>query len=199
MSLSDVSTVASIISSFAVAASLIYLALQTHQNAKHSRALVNQGRLALIADLNLKSTETDVAKAVLRLYGAAPTEENIRQAQFRSWITAANFGWMDSFAQHERGLLDDDVYRIFKRTLINIFSQPEARAVWENYLRVPGTKYAAFVDSSSPPFLRRPARESDRVVERQREPLDSRSCGTLFHRCATPADALVARVDRLGV
>ena len=147
MSLSEVSTVASILSSLAVAVSLIYLALQTHQNAKHSRALFNQGRLALIADLNLKATEPDIAAAALRLFGVAPTEENIRQAQFRFWITAANFGWMDSFAQHERGLLDDDVYRIFQRTLVNIFSQPEARAVWENNLRVPGTKYAAFVDA----------------------------------------------------
>ena len=146
MSLSDVSTIASIVSGFAVAVSLVYLALQTHQNAKHSRALVNQGRLALIANLNLKATDADVAAAVLQLSGAASTEENIRQAQFRFWITAANFGWMDSFAQHERGLLDDDVWRIFQRTLVNIFSQPQARAVWDNYLRVPGTKYAAFVD-----------------------------------------------------
>lgn len=147
MSLSDASTIANIVGSIAVSVSLVYLALQTHQNAKHSRALVNQGRLALIADLNLKATEPDVAAAALRLFGATPTDENIRQAQFRFWITAANFGWMDSFAQHERGLLDDDVYRIFQRTLVNIFSQPEARAVWENNLRVPGTKYAAFVDA----------------------------------------------------
>ena len=143
MSLSEISTVASIVSSFAVAVSLIYLALQTHQNAKHSQALVNQGRLALVANLSLKATDADVAAA---LSGGAPTEENIRQAQFRYWIAAANVGWMDSFAQHERGLLDDDVYRTFKRTLAGILGQPQARAIWENSLRVPGTKYAAFVD-----------------------------------------------------
>jgi len=147
MSLSDLASLGSFISGFAVTASLIYLALQTHQNAKHSRALVNQGRLALIAQLNLKATDADVARALLPLTGTEATEESIRQAQFRFWITAANFGWMDSFAQHERGLLDDDVYRIFQRTLVNIFSRPEARAIWENNLRVSGTKYSAFVDS----------------------------------------------------
>jgi hypothetical protein len=146
MSLTEISVIASIVSSFAVAASLVYLALQTHQNAKHSRALVNQGRLALIANLSLKATDADVAAALLNLAGSPPTTENIRQAQFGYWITAANVGWMDSFAQHERGLLDDDVYLTFRRTLANILSQPQARAIWENYLRVPGTKYAAFVD-----------------------------------------------------
>lgn len=146
MSLTEVSTAASILSSLAVAASLIYLALQTHQNAKHSRALVNQGRLALIANLSLKATDADVAAALLKPVGVTPTEENIRQAQFGYWVAAANVGWMDSFAQHERGLLDDDVYLTFRRTLANILNQPEARTMWENYLRVPGTKYAAFVD-----------------------------------------------------
>ena len=146
MSLSEVSTIASIASSVAVAVSLVYLALQTHQNAKHSRALVNQGRLSLIADLSLKAADPDVAAAVLHLFGLKPTEENIRQAQFGYWIAAANVGWMDSFAQHERGLLDDDVYRTFRHTLANILSQPQARAMWENNLRVAGTKYAAFVD-----------------------------------------------------
>ena len=146
MSLSEVSTIASIASSVAVAVSLLYLALQTHQNAKHSRALVNQGRLSLIADLSLKATDADVAAAMLQVFGGTPTEENIRQVQFRYWIAAANVGWMDSFAQHERGLLDDDIYRTFKQTVANILSQPLARAMWENNLRVPGTKYAAFVD-----------------------------------------------------
>lgn len=146
MSLTEVSTAASILSSLAVAASLVYLALQTHQNAKHSRALVNQGRLALIANLSLKAADADVAAALLNPLGGTPTEENIRQAQYGYWIAAANVGWMDSFAQHERGLLDDDVYLTFRRTLANILSQPQARAMWENYLRVPGTKYAAFVD-----------------------------------------------------
>ncbi len=146
MTLSEFAAFSTSLSGIAVTGSLIYLALQTHQDAKHSRALVNQGRLALITNLNLTATDANVAGALLPFFGIAPTEDNVRQAQFRYWITAANFGWMDSFAQHERGLLDEDIYAVFRRNLLTVFSQPQARAVWENNLRVPGTKYAAFVD-----------------------------------------------------
>ena len=45
MTLSDFATFSTAISGLAVTASLIYLALQTHQNAKHTKALILEARM----------------------------------------------------------------------------------------------------------------------------------------------------------
>jgi len=50
MTLSDLSIV-SVISGLAVLGSLVYLARQTQQNVKHTRALIQQGRSVQAADL----------------------------------------------------------------------------------------------------------------------------------------------------
>ena len=44
MSLSDLAAIATVISGLAVLGSMIYLAQQTRQNSKHTRALIQQGR-----------------------------------------------------------------------------------------------------------------------------------------------------------
>jgi hypothetical protein len=48
MTLSDLASIGSLVSGTPVTASLIYLALQTHQDAKHTKALIHQGRAARI-------------------------------------------------------------------------------------------------------------------------------------------------------
>ena len=84
MTLSDFATFSTAISGLAVTASLIYLALQTHQNAKHTRALINQGRVALIAELSLKRADADVAAALLTATTGKATPEAIMQTQFQA-------------------------------------------------------------------------------------------------------------------
>lgn len=49
--LADIASLASIFSSVAVVASLIYSALQVSQNTKHTRATIHQGRVARAVDL----------------------------------------------------------------------------------------------------------------------------------------------------
>jgi len=65
MTLSDIATFTTAMSGVAVTISIIYLALQTHQNTRHMRAQINQGRVALIAQLLITGTDADVAAAVL--------------------------------------------------------------------------------------------------------------------------------------
>jgi hypothetical protein len=48
MTLSDISSIVGMISGLAVLASLIYLAQQNRQNVKHTRALIQQGRVERI-------------------------------------------------------------------------------------------------------------------------------------------------------
>ncbi len=65
MTLSDFATFSTAISALAVTASLIYLAMQTHRNAKHTKALIAQGRVGnLLSMLANRSSESAVAAAL---------------------------------------------------------------------------------------------------------------------------------------
>jgi len=53
MTLSDLASIGSLVSGIAVLVSLVYLAQQTRQNSKHTRALIQQGRAIQSADMPL--------------------------------------------------------------------------------------------------------------------------------------------------
>jgi hypothetical protein len=56
------------------------------------------------------------------------------------------YGWQDSFSQHERGLLDEDIYRAMTAAVDQTFRIPAYREAYETRFRTPGTKFCAFVD-----------------------------------------------------
>lgn len=146
MTLSDFATLTTAVSGIAVTASIVYLALQTHQNAKHTRALINQGRVALIAQLSLSATDADAAAAALMATTGSATPEAVKKRQFQAFAIAQMYGWQDSFSQHERGLLDEDIYKAMAAALDQTFRIPAYREVYETRFRTPGTKFCAFVD-----------------------------------------------------
>lgn len=145
MTLSDFATFSTAISGFAVTASLIYLALQTHQSVKHTRALIHQGRIARIGELAMESADADVTSAIIIATGGTPTPEEVKRRQFNAFCAASFYGWQDSFSQHRKGLLDEDIFIQMRAALVRALSLPAVHAEWQN-LRVPGTKFAAFVD-----------------------------------------------------
>jgi len=57
MTLSDLASIGSLVSGIAVLVSLAYLAQQTRQNSKHTRALIQQCRAIQLADMPLRSAE----------------------------------------------------------------------------------------------------------------------------------------------
>ena len=146
MTLSDLASIGSLVSGIAVTASLIYLALQTHQNAKHTRALIHQGRIAGIREIAVAATDADVVSAIILANGGTPTPRDVKRMQFQFFFAATLYGWQDSFSQHESGLLDSDIYLQMRSAVTSAMAQPGSRAMWEGTLRVPGTKFAAFVD-----------------------------------------------------
>lgn len=148
MTLSDFATVTTAISGIAVTVSIIYLALQTHQNVKHTRALINQGRVTLISEMLLMSTDADVAAAYLAGIGREATPDAVRRMQFQAFATAQMFGWQDSFSQHERGLLDDDIYKAMRASVDQAMRHPAFREAYEVRFRTPGTKFCAFMDEA---------------------------------------------------
>jgi len=149
MSLTDLASLGSFISGIAVAASVLYLALQTHQNAKHTRALVQLGRATRIVDLILRLADPDMVAAEIAGNGGTPTPEAVRVQQFQAICRARLIALEDSFAQHEVGLISEDAFGDFRAGIRTVLTQPGARAFWIDWkAQRPRTsmKFKAFVD-----------------------------------------------------
>ncbi|HJW40600.1 MAG TPA: hypothetical protein VJ476_05140 [Rhizomicrobium sp.] len=127
MTLSDFATFSTAISGMAVTASLIYLALQTHQNAKHTKALIQQGRLGAIRELALSCAEPDLASAILTGLRGGSTAEEVKAFQFQSYCGASLYGWQDTFLQYEMGLLDKDIFLQMRSGVTRAMSSPAFR------------------------------------------------------------------------
>jgi hypothetical protein len=153
MTLSDFATFSTAISGLAVTASLIYLALQTHQNSKHTKALIQQGRADRTVSLMQGMATADIATAMIIGDGGDPTPEEVRRRQFQYNLVALFVSWEDTFGQHEEGLLSEDQFGSFKAGLAAFIVQPGFRRFWKLWKeRRPnhGLKFQAFVDSIIP-------------------------------------------------
>ncbi len=145
MTLSDVATLSTAVSGLAVTASLIYLALQTHQSAKHTRALIHQGRIAALRDVFLASADADIARAWIVTTGGEATPEMVQQRQFIAIIGAMIYGWQDTYSQHRLGLIDEGFFLQMRTGAERVMQDRAAREAWAFY-RVPGTDFTTFMD-----------------------------------------------------
>jgi hypothetical protein len=158
MTLSDLAAIGSIVSSLAVALSLIYLGVQTHQAAKHTRALISQGRSSRQTDHLAAFSETDRVVAFLEITtGTSPTPELVKQMQARMFFLAGISGWFDVFEQFRQGLLSDDQLADMRASVSVLLHSLPARQIWEQWKAGRPNTHAAFkawmddAISASPP------------------------------------------------
>ncbi len=116
MNLADVASVASIVSSLAVAVSLIYLGIQAHQNTKHTRALIQTGRVDRLMEQVIGYSDADKCAAYLTGNGQAATPEAIKQRQFMLLCLGQLGQMLDAFTQHSEKLLNDEQFNAVRVT-----------------------------------------------------------------------------------
>lgn len=148
MTLTDLAAVASVISSIAVAVSLIYLALQVRQAEKNQRALMQQGRADRVSDMVLRISEPNLADVFNKGMfdpGALSADEINRFVTIsRSMLVSAE----DSFLQHRAGMLDDQAFRSFAAGLRDLFAtSPGLRVAWRLTSQQYGPNFGAFMDT----------------------------------------------------
>jgi hypothetical protein len=126
MSLSDLAALGSFIGALAVVASLIYLGLQVHQNSKHTRALIQQGRSDRAVTLLLAQAQTDLATAYLGVQARAePSIEDVRSRQVMLQMSALLVGLEDSFNQHADGLVSHDQFQSERKRIVMVIRNSE--------------------------------------------------------------------------
>lgn len=146
MTLADLSSLGSFISALAVAASLIYLGLQTHQATKHTKVLIHQGRVSQILEMTNSLLDPDLVALMLKKNGTTPTPEAVENAQFSLLFSRMRFSWEDSFSQYRNGLLSSDSFATTRARILTNLSQRGFRDQWEQ-TKASGTEFTGYVDA----------------------------------------------------
>jgi len=131
MSLENFYYISQIIASFAVLASLIYLALQTRQNSKNQKALMNQGVVNRTSDTIHWLSEPRMLDLYIRVQAGETqfTTQELMLLQLR--LRALLLSAQDTYVQHNAGLVDQIT---MNNTLVGIrffLSSAVNRAIWK--------------------------------------------------------------------
>jgi hypothetical protein len=176
LTLSEIAALAGIVSSAAVAVSLVYVALQVRQAEKNQRALMQQGRANRAWDGAFRTADPALS-AVFHKGMRQPAELSADELdQFLSICRAAFLSGEDSFLQHKSGLLDRTAYESFVAGLRGYLAgAPGLRAAWRLTSPQYGPEYAAFIDAivSSTPMT-----EQADPLARWREVVRTETCLT---------------------
>ena len=149
MLLSNLASIVAAISGLSATVSLIYVAIQTRQSVRHTRALIHQGAAARTTSVLLRLMDPEVVAAWIEGNGGRPTPELIRQRQFPYHCGTAMIAMEDYFSQHEGGLLSDEQFARGSATFRQALAEPGPRAYWLRHRDVmikAAPRYCAFVD-----------------------------------------------------
>lgn len=134
------STVSETLSSIAVLLTLIYLAIQTRQNAEAVQASTRQAILGSDQQFTMYVMDNPEIE-MLRYKQNLSDEEKIRLGFFCiTFIRMRENNWL----QHKRGVLDDATWATYRRSIAVALAPQSSRLWWQNYSAV-GTFDAAFV------------------------------------------------------
>ncbi len=150
MTLSDFASISTAISGIAVTLSLIYLGVQTHQNTKHTRALIHQGSAARVAAITIGLVDADKCASWISGNGVEPTPAEIKQRQFFLHCATAINALEDHYLQNKDGLMDAESFARACYTFRGLLAQPGLRAYWTSVradTAAAAPKFSAFVDN----------------------------------------------------
>jgi hypothetical protein len=150
MSLSDLASLGSFVSGFAVLISLIFLYFQLRQlseqgrqSERNQKALIQSGRAARITDLILRRADHAVAYRKA-MHCEDMTAEEL--TQYRLLCIAALFDWEDSFFQHQEHSLDDKPFASMVAGIKASMTNPAMRAFWKMNREYCEESFRSFVD-----------------------------------------------------
>jgi hypothetical protein len=131
MSLESVYYISQIVASFAVLASLIYLAIQTRQTAKNQQAIIRQNRATRLTDLNARQGDPVVADAMRKGMAGDEDMTATELRQFQRVTAALCYNLEDSFYQHADGQLPASAFASVTNGATHLVSWPGFRVMWK--------------------------------------------------------------------
>jgi hypothetical protein len=130
MSLSDLASLGSFVSGVAVMASLVYLALQVRQSAKHQRSLVLHGRAEAAQALALRLADPAMATVLDNALGWASDLTISELRQIRNLLNALLGGLAEAYQQHRDGQMSDVDFEAARQGVRAYIGFPRMRVLW---------------------------------------------------------------------
>ncbi len=146
MSLSDLASLGSFVSGFAVLASLIYLSLQVRQTERNQQISIRHSRASRTVELHLALADPAMANAWLHGTGRPEEITQTELGQFINLCRAHFFHFEDSFYQREEGLLNDAAFETVVGGARLLARSPGWRAAWRMARPNFGGRFLAFMD-----------------------------------------------------
>jgi hypothetical protein len=146
MSLSELASLGSFVSGFAVLTSLIYLALQVRQTERNQQISIRHSRVTRTVELHLALADPAVADAWLHGWGSPQDITHTEVSQFINVCRALFFHFEDSFYQREEGLLNDEAFETVVAGARLIARSPGVRAAWKIARPNFGGRFLDFMD-----------------------------------------------------
>jgi hypothetical protein len=148
MTLTDLSAVASLVSSLAVVFSLVFLTLQMRQNTKHTRALIQQGRAVQSVDLPLRWAESETLGEIrLRGDSGDKTLTPSEIIRYRLIVVSVLWYFEDQFHHHRDGLIEDNRFAGSANSMERNLTLPGFRAVWKRSQHLFGSAFQAYMNN----------------------------------------------------
>jgi hypothetical protein len=131
MTLAELASFSTAISGFAVTASVIYLAIQTHQNTRNIRAMIHQGSTARTTSILTNLMAPEYCAAWIEGNGGEVTPEAIRSRQFFFHCSVAMNSMEDLYVQHCAKLLNEEQFVRGSESYRRLLTEPGMRKFWE--------------------------------------------------------------------
>lgn len=147
MTLSDLASIGSCLSSGGALVSLIYLGIQVQDAKKNQEASIRQARTDRVCSMNMKVTEPALAAAVLKGFAALADMSEIELHQFRFFCRAAFFSFEDSFFQHQEKVLSKPAFETVVTSIRDLCTAPGMRMQWQIQRGAFNRDFAIFMDA----------------------------------------------------
>ncbi len=146
VTLSDLASIGTLISSVAVLISLIYLALQLRITEKNQRALINQGVLTRTVDMVKWNAEPHISELVTRVFSGETdfTAEEINRLRLIMRVRLSNF--QDAYLQRHLRLSDEITYENAFIGIKLLMAQPVFRSLWMRHRETYASELIEIVD-----------------------------------------------------
>lgn len=133
MTLTDLASIGTLISSVAVLISLIYLALQVKVTEKNQRAMINQGVLTRTVDMVKWNADPHISDLVTRVFSGETefSAEEINRLRLIMRVRLSNF--QDAYLQRHLRLSDEITYENASIGIKLLMAQPVFRSMWRRH------------------------------------------------------------------
>ena len=153
MPISDLASLASVISSLAVLTSLVLLysqlrqlTAQVRQAEQYQQTLVKQARTGRVMEVNARLADADFAQLNLRVATNADDLTLSEWSRFNAHARAIFQNGEDTYSQYRRNLLHKDDFEGFVLALQWTFRSAALRVAWSRHRGSFPAPYAALID-----------------------------------------------------